>query len=559
MSTLEVDPRTNAKMNPQLDFDALIIGAGACGLYQIHKLTELGFRVTALEANADVGGTWYRNRYPGCRFDSESYTYNYSFSEELLQEWNWSEHFSSQPETLRYFEYVADKFDLRKHIQFNTRVKKAVWNEDENFWTVFTDTGKEFTTRFLLTAIGLLSSPTMPRYEGVESFEGTSTHTFDWPAEGIPLEGKRVAVVGTGSSGIQVIADIASKVKDLVVFQRRPNWCAPLKNSAISEQEMDEIKRSYSEIFEKCKSSPSGFIHRPRREKMEEDSPEERLAFWESLYNSPGFGVWLGNYKDILTDPEANAEFSAFIADKIRSRVHDPEVAEKLIPKDHGFGTRRVPLETDYYEAYNRENVQLVDISETPIERVTPKGIKTSDQEFEFDVIVYATGFDAITGSFDKIEFQGVGGKTLKDKWNEDLATTFGVQSHGFPNLFFLLGPQSGSVATNFPIGIGDVVDWTTQLLEHLRANGCTRIEPHASAEADWVEHVRLMSTKTLMGSAKSWFNGYNSNIKGGDSPRLLIYAGGGVRYRKILVEQAEGGYPAFALERTAAEVHSSH
>ena len=335
-------------------YEVIIIGAGVCGIYQLYRLVELGVSTTVLEAGADLGGTWFWNRYPGARFDSESITYGYSFSRELLQEWDWKERFSGQPENLRYLNHVADKFDLRQYMQFGCTVESACFDDDATLWRLQLADGRALTCRFLIPALGLLSAPTMPRYAGIDSFEGRSFHTYHWPDEPVELAGKRVAVIGTGATGVQVIGEIADKVGELTVFQRRPNWCAPLHNAEISPDEMAEIKTRYDEIFATCARTPGGFLHEPDRRPFFEVPREERLAKWEQLYGEPGFGIWLANFRDIFMDEEANAEFSEFIADKIRSRVHDPVVAEKLIPKDHGFGVQRVPLETGYYEAYNR-------------------------------------------------------------------------------------------------------------------------------------------------------------------------------------------------------------
>jgi cation diffusion facilitator CzcD-associated flavoprotein CzcO len=389
----------------------------------------------------------------------------------------------------------------------------------------------------------------MPLLEGIDSFQGRSFHTYYWPQEGVELAGKRVGIIGTGATGVQVIAEIADKVGQLTVFQRRPNWCAPLHNSKISDEEMADIKSRYDAIFERCAKTPGGFIHGPDRRKMAEVPEEERLAFWEELYASPGFGIWLGNFRDVLMDEDANAEFTAFVADKIRERVDDPAMAEKLIPKDHGFGTRRVPMETSYYEAFNRDNVALVDVSETPIERITPKGIKTSDQEYELDVIIYATGFDAITGAFDRIDFVGVDGRKLRDKWADNPINYLGVQAHGFPNMITLAGPTGGSVSTNFPRGIEVGVDWATDLLRYMLDNSFTRIEPTIEAEEEWSEHVKDMYGMLLLRNAKSWFTGYNSNVAGHDKTRYLIYNGGAPRYRKKLDEVADNSYEGFVFD----------
>ena len=356
-------------------------------------------------------------------------------------------------------------------------------------------------------------------------------------------------MIGSGATGVQITPMVAKQAKELYVFQRRPNWCAPLHNSPISPEEMAEIKTRYDEIFAKCSKTPGGFLHGPDRRKFNEVSKEERLAFWEELYASPGFGVWIGNFAETLTDPEVNAEYTAFIADKIRQRVHDPEVAEKLIPKDHGFGTRRVPLETGYYEAYNRPNVHLVDVTESPIEQITPKGVRTTSQEYELDSLIYATGFDAITGSFDRINIVGRDGVRLREQWQDGPLTYLGVQSHGFPNFFTLAGPQGGSVSTNFPRGIEDIVDWVSGFLVTLRDKGIKRVEPREDAVDAWQKEVRDLYQMTLFHTTQSWFTGYNSNLKGRDGIRYLIYNGGSPRYRRRLEGVANDGYVGFDLD----------
>lgn len=534
------------------DYDYLIIGAGVCGLYQLYRLRELGFRTIVLDANSDVGGTWFRNRYPGCRFDSESYTYAYSFSKELLEEWNWSERFAPQPETLRYLQYVADKFSLRNCIEFNTKVVAASYEDSGACWTVCSEDGREYTTRFLLTAMGLLSAPTKPRYEGIEDYQGISFHTFDWPAEGVDLTGKKVAVIGTGATGVQVISAIGPIVGSLTVFQRSANWASPLHNAEISPDEMAEIKRHYDEIFAQCFASPSGFIHRPDRLNSTDVSREERLARWEALYKEPGFGIWLGNYRDTLMDEAANAELSEFIAGKIRQRINDPQLADKLIPKDHGYGTKRVPLETGYYEVYNQANVELVDLNDTPIKSITRAGIVTTEREYAFDVIVYATGFDAVTGPFDRIDITGLHGEKLRDTWSDGPQICLGLQVHGFPNLFTLVGPQSGSVAANFPRGIEDIVSWMSDLASYLRNHGIIKVSVRPEAQQEWLHHVEEINKKVLFSKSKSWFTGYNTNLDREYHPRQLIYTGGAVRYRRILAEEAAKNYPSFIFEASA-------
>ncbi|WP_336965302.1 NAD(P)/FAD-dependent oxidoreductase [Sphingobium aquiterrae] len=537
-------------MNDQVsnapEYDALVIGAGVCGIYMAYRLAEMGMHFTVIERGSDAGGTWHWNRYPGCRFDSESETYGYSFSKELLQEWNWKERFSPREDTEEYFHHVVEKFGLRKYMQFSLMVTGAAWKEDGDFWVVTLSDGRTVTTRFILTAVGLLSCPTPPRYKGLDSFEGLSFHTYYHPREGVDYKGKRVAVIGTGSTGVQMISAIAGEVGSLTVFQRRPNWCAPLNNAPLTPEEMADIKTRYDEVFLQCRNTPSGFKHDADPRKLIDVSAAEREKFWEDLYAGSGFGIWLGNFKDVLVDEDANAEMTKFIEKKIRQRVKDPAVADKLIPRDHGFGTRRVPMETGYYEAYNQPNVRLVDISETPIETITPKGVRTSEEDFEFDIIVYATGFDAITGSFDKIDITGTGGQKLRTKWSQGPVTAYGLAVHGFPNFITLAGPQSGSAATNFPRGIEEAVEWATDLLKFVRKNGYQRVEAAPEIEREWGAHVEHMATKILFGRQQSWFTGYNSNVDRDYAPKIIVYAGGAIRYREKVGAEAETGYPSF-------------
>jgi cation diffusion facilitator CzcD-associated flavoprotein CzcO len=530
--------------------EAIVIGAGVAGLYQIKRLADLGIDATVLEAGGDLGGTWYWNRYPGARFDSESYTYGYSFSRELLDEWHWKECFSGQPENLRYLNRVADKFGLRKYMQFNCRVDSAHYDEAQNLWRLRTGDGRELSCRFLILTLGLLSIPTLPRLEGMERFKGRSFHTFHWPHEPVDMAGKRVAVIGTGATGIQVIGEIADKVGDLTVFQRRPNWSAPLNNGPISDAEMADIRRRYDEIFATCARTPGGFEHEPDRRGFYEVTREERLALWDQLYDERGFGIWLRNFREIFTDEGANAEFSEYIADRIRRRVKDPKVAEKLIPRDHGFGVQRVPLETRYFEAYNRPNVHLVDISETPIVSVTETGLRTTERDYEFDIIVYATGFDAITGAFDRIDIQGVGAEKLSDKWRTTISSFLGMMIHGFPNMLMPSGPQSGSASTNYPRGIETGVNWCTDFLEYMAAHGYTKCEATEAAEKRWTDHVTNMYAMMLMRKAKSWFTGYNSNVPGHEQGtiRYLVYNGGAPKYVNTINAVAAKGYEGVVL-----------
>jgi cation diffusion facilitator CzcD-associated flavoprotein CzcO len=529
-----------------LDWDAIIVGAGMSGLYQLYRLRELGLRVRVFEAGTGVGGTWYWNRYPGARFDSESWSYGYSFSQELLEEWSWSEHFAGQPETLRYLNYVADKFDLRRDIQFRSRVAAAHYQDEARAWDVTLQDGSRHRARFLVTAIGLLSAPTMPRIEGVDTFRGQAFHTAHWPHEPVSFEGKRVAVIGTGATGVQTIQEVAKTVGHLTVFQRTPNWCAPLHNARIDEETQRRIKASYPEIFARCRETYACFVHTIDPRGTFEVTAEEREAFFEKLYAEPGFGIWQGNFRDILTDRAANKAISDFVARKIRERVKDPKVAEKLIPKDHGFGTRRVPLETKYYEVYNQPNVALVDIKETPIARITPTGIRTTAAEYEFDIIIYATGFDAITGSFDRIDIKGAGGRRLRDKWAKGPQTFVGVQVEGFPNMFMLMGPHTA--LGNIPRSIEYNVEWVAGLIRHMRDRNLTRADARPEAVAAWTDYVHEMGRGLLSNEINSWMTGINSNVEGKHTRIIARYSGSAPTYRKWCDAVAANGYQEIAL-----------
>ncbi|WP_349631188.1 flavin-containing monooxygenase [Bradyrhizobium jicamae] len=530
----------------RLDYDVIIIGAGLSGMYQLYRLRELGLKVRVFETGTGVGGTWYWNRYPGARFDSESYSYGYSFSKELLQEWEWSEHFAGQPETLRYCNFVADKFDLRRDIQFESRVASAIYQDATRSWAITLDNGTRHSCRFLVTAIGPLSTPTLPRVEGIERFKGQSFHTARWPKEKVDFAGKRVAVIGTGATGIQTIQTIASEVGHLTVFQRTANWAAPLHNGKIDAETQAKIKAGYGEIFRRCQETFACFVHTPDPRGAFEVSDAEREAFYEKLYGERGFGIWQGNFKDILIDRKANATISDFVARKIRERVRDPVVADRLIPKNHGFGTRRLPLETFYYEVYNRDNVDLIDISETPIERITPEGIKTSEREFAFDIIIYATGFDAITGSFDKIDFRGANGALLKDKWRRGPETYLGLMVDGFPNMMMLMGPHTA--LGNIPRSIEYSVDWVTGLITFATERGLTFLDATPAGTAAWTDHVKALGVGLLSNEVNSWMTGINSNVEGKQTRIVARYSGSAPAYRAKCDEVAANGYDELRL-----------
>jgi cation diffusion facilitator CzcD-associated flavoprotein CzcO len=523
-------------------FDVIVIGAGVTGLYALYRLRELGFSVRVFEDGSGVGGTWYWNRYPGARFDSESYTYGYSFSEELLQEWDWKEHYSGQPENERYLNYVADKFDLRRDIRLNSRVTSAVYDEGENRWEIQTEDGHRARAQFLIAAVGVLSAHYVPDFAGLESFQGDWCHTARWPKEGMDLAGKRVGVIGTGATAVQLIPEIAKEVAHLTVFQRTANYCVPLRNGPIDPEWQREIKASYPDIFKKCSETPGAFMHAFDPRSALALSPEERLAQYERLWAEPGFKKWLANFYDIMMPGEANEDYAEFVRTKIRERVKDPVVAEKLVPKDHPFGSKRLPCESGYYEVYNRDNVLLVDVREAPIERITPRGIQTRDAEYELDVIIFATGYDAVTGSLTRIDIRGEGGQTLKDKFAAGPRTYMGIQSAGFPNLFTMPGAGAG----NFTRGCEPLVEWVSDCIGYMRENEFTRISATPEAEEAWVQHVAEVGANLLRTKAASWFVG--ANIPG--KARVLL---GSPETAPVMrakrAEVAANGYEGFLLQ----------
>src|SRR3984885_9652099 len=518
----EAAPRPATKTTP--DFDAIVIGAGVSGLYQLYRLRELGMTARVVEAGSGVGGTWYWNRYPGARFDSESWTYGYSFSQELLDEWDWEEHFAGQPETERYLNYVTDKFNLRRDIQFKTVVTAAHYQENTRSWDVTLDNGEHCTARLLITAVGVLSAPTMPRIPGVETFKGQSCHTHNWPKEPVSFEGKRIAVIGTGATGIQTITEVAKTAAHLTVFQRTAQWSAPLHNSKVTAEEMRNIRENYQDIFARCQETVGCFIHAPDPRSVFEVTEAEREAFWEKRYGEPGFGIWMGNFRDVLVDREAT----------------------KLIPRNHGFGTRRVPLESGYFEVYNQPNVKLVDLNETPIECITPDGIRTTDADYKFDMIIYATGFDAITGAFDRIDIRGVEGVSLKEKWQDGPRTLLGILVDGFPNFMMVMGPHAG--LGNFPRAVEYTSDWVTALIRFARDNGLTRVDATPEAAKTWTDHAIETNEGLLFTEVDSWMTGINRNVEGKQVRRVMRYSGGPPAFRQRCDAGTAGGNGERAL-----------
>jgi cation diffusion facilitator CzcD-associated flavoprotein CzcO len=530
------------------DVDVLVVGAGITGLYQLYRAREAGFSVVLLEAGRGVGGTWYWNRYPEARFDSESYTYGYLFSKELFEEWEWQEHFASQPEIERYLNHVVDRFDLRRHIRFGAKVTSAVYDEASGKWVVVAGDGAEYRTQFLVAATGVLSVPYFPDVPGRENFQGGSYHTGLWPTTPVDFPGKRVAVVGTGSSGVQLIPAIADEVASLTVYQRTANWCTPLNNAPITPEEQVGLRADFEGMCEILNTSTHGFLHLPHDRTTFDDSKEERRAFFERMWNSPGFRKLTSNYTDLLLDPAANAEWCEFVAEKIRSIVEDPETAERLIPKDHRFGEKRPPFVTGYYEVFNNPNVSLVDLKQTPIVRVTETGIETVEGLREFDIIVWATGFDFGTGALTRMGIRGRDGLALADHWADGPATFLGVQTTGFPNFFFPGGPHAA--AGNNPRYNGDQVDFVTETLVYLRDHGFDTIEVDPAAEEMWTNMVDRYATIPPSFGESSYY--FGSNIPG-KPRRYLLNSAGRPKFFKEIARVRANDYQAFRLSRSAS------
>jgi cation diffusion facilitator CzcD-associated flavoprotein CzcO len=538
------------------DVDAVVIGAGFAGLYMNQRLRDqMGLRVQVFETGDGVGGTWYWNRYPGARCDSESYIYCYSFDKDLMQEWEWSGKYPEQPEILRYLNHVADRHDLRRNIAFETRVTSAHWDEAGARWTVETDRGDCVRAQFLITAIGCLSTGQVPKIPGLETFEGDWYHTGAWPHDGVDFSGKRVGVIGTGSSGVQSIPRIAEQAGHLTVFQRTAQYTVPARHGTVDKAFLDEIKTRYDDVYEHCRQSAGGQPYTLSERSAMSVSEEERNAVFEAAWQEGGFRFLIATFNDIALDRRANDMASEFIRNKIRETVKDPTVAEKLAPVDHPFTSKRPLIDTNYFETYNRDNVTLVDIRHAPIQEITPTGIRTTDDEYELDIIVFATGFDAMTGPFFKMDIQGKDGRKLKDKWEHGPLTYLGVSSVGFPNLFMITGPGSPSVLSNMPVSIEQHVEWIGDVVEHMRANGIETMEADQDAETEWVAHVNDIAAQTMFMLADSWYLG--ANIPG--KPRVFMpYVGGVGTYRQKCDEVRDAGYEGFTLTTAPAPVAGS-
>ena len=528
------------------NYDAVIVGAGFAGMYMLHSLREkLGLAVRVYEAGTGVGGTWYWNRYPGARCDSESYIYCYSFDKVLQQEWEWSERYPEQPEILRYLNHVADRLDLRRDIQFNTRVTEATFDEKANHWTIRTETGEVVTAKYFIGAVGCLSAANLPPFKGLASYKGKHYHTGHWPHGGVDFTAKRVGIVGTGATAVQAIPMIAQQAKHLTVFQRTPAFCVPARNGKVDPEVWKARKADYAAINERVRNSAFGYEMSFIPKSALAATPEERERAFNEMWDQGGFAFWIANYEDMLFNQAANDVCAEFIKRKIRETVKDPLLAEKLTPKTYAYGTKRQPLDTNYFETFNKANVLLVDVNEAPIIAITPQGIRTSDKEYEFDIIVFATGFDAMTGPLKKIKIRGRGAKLLADKWGDGPQSYLGVAVAGFPNLFTITGPGSPSVMSNMPVSIEQHVDWITDCIAHMRKHGIATIEAQADAETQWTAHVAEVANASLMPGTDSWYLG--ANIPG--KPRVFMpYLGGVGAYRQKCDEVAAKGYEGFTF-----------
>ena len=536
---------SHSSKNEHQYVDAVVIGAGFAGLYMLFKLRQLGLTARVFEAGDGVGGTWYWNRYPGARCDVESLQYSYSFSEELQQEWQWTERYPKQAEILRYINHVADRFGLRPDIQLNARVASAAFDEPGNRWTTTTEGGDRVTSRFLISAGGCLSAARVPDMPGLADFKGKWYHTGSWPHEPVDFTGQRVGVIGTGSSGIQSIPQIAKQAAQVVVFQRTPNFSIPAWNRPLPQQEQQAWKSNYAERRKEAKTTRSGILYDYSQYASADVSAPERQQEYERRW-AKGGANYTHAFNDIYSNKKANDDAAEFVRNKIRNTVKDPKVATLLAPTDHAIGTKRICVDTDYYETFNLPHVSLVDLKAVPIEAIVPTGIRTQAGIHEFDSIVFATGYDAVTGALDRIDIRGKGGLALKEKWMAGPRTYLGLMTAGFPNFFLITGPGSPSVLTNVIMAIEQHVEWIADCLQHMQGKHMSVAEPIQQAEDDWVAHVNEVASKTLFTGTQSWYMG--ANIPG--KPRVFLpYIGGLGTYTKICNEVVADGYRGFKLD----------
>ena len=528
-------------------FDAVVVGAGFAGLYMLHKLRQMGWHARVIEAGDGVGGTWYWNRYPGARCDVESMQYSYSFDEDLQQEWVWSERYPAQKEILSYINHVADRFDLRRDIQLSTRVVGADWQAGPGTWRVSTDRGEVLTSRFLITAVGCLSAARTPSFEGLAEYAGLQLHTSDWPTQGVDLAGKKVGVIGTGSSGIQVIPQLAQQAAQVVVFQRTPNFSIPAWNRPLPVSEQNDWKQHYTEHRARARQTRSGILYEYSQRGSFDVDETERQDEYERRWQRGGAN-FTHAFNDIFSHRLANEKLAEFVRGKIRGIVHDPQTAERLTPRDHAIGTKRICVDTDYYATYNLPHVQLHDLRTAPIRRFTSGGVETEGGDFELDAIVFATGFDAVTGSIERMSIRGEGGRPLKACWQDGPRTYLGLATAGFPNLFFITGPGSPSILTNVIVSIEQHVQWIADCLAGMQAQGHTRVQARKQAQDDWVRQVATLAEGTLFTTTASWYMG--ANVPG--KPRVFLpYGGGFANYTRICDEETAGAYPGFTFSST--------
>ncbi|PWR24021.1 flavin-containing monooxygenase [Zavarzinia compransoris] len=526
--------------------DALVIGAGVAGLYQLHQLRREGLTVLGLDTASDVGGTWYWNRYPGAKFDSESYIYQYLFDEGLYKDWTWSERFPGQPEIERWLHYIADRLDLRKDFRFSTTVTSAVYDEARGRWTVRTNRGETFDTQFLIGCCGMLSAPLENRFPGQDRFTGRIFHTARWPKEALDFTGKRVGVVGIGATGIQVIQTIAGEAGHLKVFIRTPQYVLPMKNPKFGPAEEKAYKARFDELRQNLPRTFTGFEY-DFENAWADLTPAQRRARLEEIHANGSLKLWLASFAEIFSDEAVSEEVSEFVREKMRARLKDPRLIDLLVPQDYGFGTHRVPLETNYLEVYHRDDVEAVSVRDNPIAEVVPEGIRLADGTLhELDVIILATGFDAGSGALARIDIRGRGGRSLKEDWGRDIRTTLGMQVHGYPNLFMTGAPLAPSAALcNMTTCLQQQTEWITDCITYLRDLGRSVVEPSAAAEDEWVRHHDETANATLIAKTNSWYVG--SNVPG-KPRRVLSYTGGVGTYRAKCLEVADGGYPGFVM-----------
>jgi len=535
------------KSNELILLDAVVVGAGFSGLYMLHRLRDAGFSTSVYEAASGVGGTWYWNRYPGARCDSESIYYNYTFSEELYKEWSWSSKYPEQPEILKYLNFVADKLDLRRDINFNTRVTSAIYDEEQNRWLIKLNDNTQVLAKYFITGVGCLSAANIPNFTGLDNFKGDWFHTGHWPHEKVNFQGKRVGIIGTGSSGVQSIPVIAKEAEHLTVFQRTPQLSVPANNHAYDPEFIQSTKEKYGEIKQKARDSMRGISEEPRDISAMDDTPEERQRIYEEAWEQGGIWALGVTYNDLLINEEANKTVTQFIRSKIHKVIENPEVADKLMG-NHYFGTKRPISDTYYYETYNRNNVSLVDLKSTPIKEITTNGLRTSEEDYELDILVFATGYDGVTGPLLKMDIRGRNGVTLKDKWDDGAQTRtyLGIATAGFPNMFMLTGPESPSVLSNMPVSIEQHVEWTADCITYLREHNIDTIEASVEAENAWSKHCQDIAETTLFTKTESWYTGANID----DKPRgFPLYAGGVGPYREKCTEVANDGYVGFNLK----------